>query len=303
MLPLISVILPVYNAEKYLRESIDSILNQTYTNFQLIIINDGSTDDSENIILSYDDSRISYIKKKNSGISETLVQGIQLSKGKYIARMDADDIAFPTRFLKQVSFLEKNKEYILVGSAVHYINDKGKFVGRSIPYMSDSSIKYNLRFGSVIAHPSVMFLKEAYLKTNGYNKEIKGMFEDYLLWLEMSKHGKFYNFHSPLISYRINNNSWYFKINQDELGAIMRKAFQLVSEDKYEGFIEVYKASCENLYQQGTNSLKNINSFTNIFKTTTKNNTILTNYLYYFICQIKAARSFIFKNLSAKKSI
>lgn len=300
MQPQISVILPVYNAEKYLRESIDSVLNQTYTNFELIIINDGSTDDSENIILSYDDSRINYIKKNNSGISETLVQGIQLSNGKYIARMDADDIAFSTRFLKQVTFLEKNKEYILVGSAVHYIDDSGKFVGRSIPYMSDSSIKYNLRFGSVIAHPSVMFLKEAYLKTHGYNKEIKGMFEDYLLWLEMSKQGKFYNFHSPLIAYRINNNSWYFKINQEELGVLMRKAFQLVSQNKYEEFIEAYKASFAKLYQPGTNSLNNINSFTNVFKNSTKNNTILTNYLYYFICQIKSARSLIFKNLRDK---
>lgn len=300
MPPLISVILPVYNGAKFLVEAINSILEQTFTDFEFIIINDGSTDDSENIILSYNDSRINYIKKNNTGISDTLVQGIQISKGKYIARMDADDIAFPTRFLKQVTFLEKNKEYILVASAVHYIDDGGKFVGRSIPYMSDSLIKYNLRFGSVIAHPSVMFLKEAYLKTHGYNKEIKGMFEDYLLWLEMSKYGKFYNFHSPLIAYRINNSSWYFKINQDELGAIMRKAYQLINENKYEDFMEVYKASIENLYRPGINSINTINSFTNIFKNCTKNNTVLTNHLYYFICQIKSVRSLIFQNLRAK---
>ncbi len=105
IVPLISVILPVYNSEAYIRESIDSILNQSYSNFEFLILNDGSSDNSEEIILSYKDPRIKYHKHPNCGLAGTLNKGLELSKGELIARQDQDDISLPQRFEKQVNFL------------------------------------------------------------------------------------------------------------------------------------------------------------------------------------------------------
>ena len=108
--PLISVILPVYNGSLYLKESIDSILNQTYTNFELIIINDGSKDNSEEVIKSYNDDRIKYLSQENRGLAATLNIGIKLTNGIYIARMDQDDISLPERFKKQIFLSLPNYE-------------------------------------------------------------------------------------------------------------------------------------------------------------------------------------------------
>jgi len=115
--PAVSVVMPVYNGEKYLRESIDSILNQTYTDYEFIIVNDGSNDKTEEIILSYNDNRIRYIKnEKNLQIVKSLNRGIELAKGRYIARMDADDISLPRRFEKQITFMENNLEIGVCGT-------------------------------------------------------------------------------------------------------------------------------------------------------------------------------------------
>ncbi|HGF9542707.1 TPA: glycosyltransferase family 2 protein, partial [Acinetobacter baumannii] len=127
---LVSVVLPAYNAELYLKEAIDSVLSQTFTDFELIILNDGSIDRTEEIILSYNDSRIVYVKnEKNLGLIGTLNKGINLAKGKYIARMDADDICLPERFKKQVDFLEKNNEIDLIGTNAIKINNNGDRIG------------------------------------------------------------------------------------------------------------------------------------------------------------------------------
>src|SRR5690606_5902322 len=153
-----SVILPAYNAELYLREAIDSVLTQTFNDFELIVLNDGSIDQTENIILSYDDSRIIYVKnEQNLGLIGTLNKGMALAKGKYIARMDADDICFPERFEKQVAFLENNKEYIICGtSAYRFHNDILDRKAFNVP-LSDESIRVRLLFNSGFIHPSVMF--------------------------------------------------------------------------------------------------------------------------------------------------
>ena len=112
-IPLVSVILPVYNAELYIRESIQSILDQSFFEYELIILNDASTDNSENIILEFQDERIVYIKNdRNLKLIETLNKGLKIAKGKYIARIDADDICFSDRFQKQISFLNNNESTV-----------------------------------------------------------------------------------------------------------------------------------------------------------------------------------------------
>ena len=112
----ISVLMPVYNTkEEFLRTAIESILNQTYSNFEFIIINDGSTNNAEDVILSYKDERIVYLKQENKGIVSALNNGWDKASGEYIARMDSDDISLSERFEKQIEFLENNSEYSLVG--------------------------------------------------------------------------------------------------------------------------------------------------------------------------------------------
>ena len=122
MNPTISIILPAYNAEKYLAPAIESILQQSFKDFEFIILNDGSTDNTEKIILSYTDSRIKYIKnEKNLKLIKTLNKGIELAKGKYIARMDADDIALPTMLEECYTFFETHPEYSIVAPSVRKI--------------------------------------------------------------------------------------------------------------------------------------------------------------------------------------
>jgi len=212
--PLISVILPVYNGEKYLKEAVESILDQTYGNLEFIIMNDGSTDASESIILGFRDSRIIYMRQENTGIGGALRNACTLAKGTYIARMDADDISFPERFEVQAEYLENNPATVLVSSAVMYINESGEVTGRSFPYTSDSAIKKKLRSFNPICHPGVMIKADAYKRSIGY-LNIQP-FEDHILWLSLSGIGKLHNFRFPLLKYRILNDSVSRSISDDQ---------------------------------------------------------------------------------------
>lgn len=226
--PLISVVMPVFNGEIYLREAIESILNQSYSNFEFIIINDGSTDTTESIVSSYEDERIIYITQENSGVGASLRKGCELAKGKFIARMDADDISLLNRFAVQLKFLQNNPETILVSSAVKYINNQGLETGRSFPYTTNKAIIKKLRFGSPICHPAVMMKREIYLKTGGY-KNVQP-FEDLLLWLAFSKHGKLYNLSTPLLKYRVIDTSVSHSIPIDEKTKLLQFLWKNMNE-------------------------------------------------------------------------
>lgn len=195
---LVSVVLPAYNAELYLKEAMDSILQQTFTDFELIILNDGSTDSTEDIILSYEDSRIVYVKnQENLGLIGTLNKGISLAKGKYIARMDADDIALPERLNKQISFLEANTQYGVVGAFAQIIDSKDIY---KVP-VTNEAIKAFLYIDSPFIHPSVVIRKDL-LSSNMYDHQYHRI-EDYELWVRLSAQTKFYNIPEILLKYRI----------------------------------------------------------------------------------------------------
>ena len=203
--PLVSVVMPVYNGERYLREAIDSILNQTYTNFEFIIINDGSTDKSEQIVLSYTDSRIRYlVNEKNSGICITLNKGLDAAQGKFIARMDCDDISMPDRVQKQVDFLEKNTDVGIVGSDVIVFGEG--LEEQYFDFVHDKDgCKAGLIFNTCFAHPSVMFRRDILIENNlHYNDEFRGI-EDYELWWRMSQFTELINIPEPLLRYRKHN--------------------------------------------------------------------------------------------------
>lgn len=171
-MPQVSVILPVYNGEKFLREAIDSILAQTFTDFELLIMNDGSTDGSEAIIDLYTDKRIVPIKNDgNKGLIFTLNRAIDLAKGEYIARMDADDVALPERLGKQVNQLQSFKETGVLATTIQFINEQGTETGfwpLDQKTITHTQIAHAMTRECCIAHPSVMIRKEL-LSIHRYN--------------------------------------------------------------------------------------------------------------------------------------
>lgn len=210
--PFISVLMPVYNGEKYLREAIDSILNQTYTNFEFIIINDGSTDTTEEIILSYEDERILYIKnEENLRLIRTLNKGLDLAKGKYIARMDADDISLPSRLEKQVKFMEKNPEVGLCGTFLKTIGNREDTVSF---HTDDNNIRFRLLFSTYLRHPSVMIKSEIIKKYDlKYNSDYLHV-EDHKMWIDISKHTQLAIIPNFLLKYRVHDENISVKFQQ-----------------------------------------------------------------------------------------
>jgi glycosyltransferase involved in cell wall biosynthesis len=201
--PMVSVVMPVYNAEKYLAEVITSVLNQTFTNFEFIIINDGSNDKSEAIINSYTDTRISYHKfDQQQGIVAALNYGLQLAKGDFVARMDADDVCFENRFEVQVNYLLSNPDVGVLGTQYKGINGKS----RSMPIIHDEIVWYLLN-ASPFVHPSVMFRAD-FLRSNRimYDKQFE-FAEDLNLWVEHINSTKYANTHNTLIKYRYHNGT------------------------------------------------------------------------------------------------
>ena len=164
-LPLVSVLLPVYNGGMFLKDSIESILNQTYENIEIIVINDNSEDNSEEVIQSFKETNIKYHRnKENLGLIETLNLGVSLSSGKYIVRIDQDDIALPERIEKQVFYLENNPGCIVCGSYIQLIK-KNVLTNEIVKYYTNNDdIKFSLLFYSPFAHPAVAIKSSTLLK-------------------------------------------------------------------------------------------------------------------------------------------
>ena len=202
--PAITVLMPVYNGAKYLNESIDSILNQTFSDFEVFIIDDASTDDSVKIIKSYDDNRIRLVEnKKNLGQSETLNKGLRLAKGKYIARMDQDDISMPERLKKQMEFMDECPNIGVCGSWIQHF---GKYDYLTPLELDDDSIKIKLLTNQNLAHPSVMIRKSTLVKYQLNYDPTFTVAMDYDLWVRMFEYCSFANLPDPLLKYRMHNN-------------------------------------------------------------------------------------------------
>lgn len=206
--PLVTIVLPCYNAEKYLRECITSVLVQTFTKFELLIVNDGSTDGTFDIIRQFSDKRIISIhNERNEGITNSLNKGIQLARGKYIARIDADDLMHEERLQKQVAFLEnnKNKDIVMVGSHHYVIDELGKQIGLKQYPITCNEIKVLAHFQNPFSHPSVMFRSIIFKKiryTNRYRHA-----EDYNLWFRILKGHHVANIPEMLTHYRIHKSN------------------------------------------------------------------------------------------------
>lgn len=207
--PTVSVIMPVYNAEKYLEEAVESILVQTLTEFEFIIINDGSSDKSSEIIDSYKkrDKRIIVIERENKGLIASLNEGIALANGRYIARMDADDISLSNRFKRQVELLESG--YDICGCCYNIINENGKLLDTTVTPTSPEGFLITLSQSVPFAHGSVMFSAEFLHKHQlYYEKNHYSAAEDYLLWTKFyDLKAKMNNVEEVLFEYRELKNS------------------------------------------------------------------------------------------------
>jgi len=207
-MPLVSVILPLYNAENWIGEAVKSIICQTFEDFELIIINDGSTDGSLAAVEKIKDKRMVIVDQENCGLAAALNVGLKISKGQLVARMDADDTALPDRLLLQVNSFKQNEDLVLLGTGVNYVDESGKYICRSYPLMGDGPIKkFLLKKGNVMAHPTVMFRRNAVLEVGGYSEIIGQYFEDHYLWCSIMGKGKFENIAKPLLNYRMTESS------------------------------------------------------------------------------------------------
>ena len=200
--PKVTVLMPVYNAEKYVGEAIESILNQTFRNFEFLIINDGSTDNSLGIIKSYKDLRIRLVNnEKNLGLSHTLNKGIELSEGEYIARMDADDISLPKRLEKQIEFMDAHPEVGICGAWMEVFDGKKTYGIATYP-TTHENIKIRLFWSSAFSHPTVCLRKKVLLSNNlRYNAAFTPS-EDYHLWHQMVEMTECNNLPSVFLRYR-----------------------------------------------------------------------------------------------------
>lgn len=211
----ISIVMSVYNGEVYLKEAIDSILSQTFTDFEFIIINDGSSDKSCDIIESYKDTRIKLYNKTNTGLPSSLNFGISKANSNLIARMDADDIAYSTRLEKQFNYLKENEDCVLLGTNARIIDQNGLFVYNENIDTDWEIIKQKFPKSSFI-HPSVMFRKEIFDKVSGYPIFMKRA-QDAVLFYRMKDFGKMSNLSETLLGYRITPTSLSARNKEDKI--------------------------------------------------------------------------------------
>lgn len=202
---LVSVVMGVYNAEPYLREAVDSVLAQSLPDFEFVIVNDGSTDRSREILESYRDERIVLVHQENMGLTKSLNKGIALAKGKYIARQDADDRSYPERLATQSAFLASHPEIALVGSAVEVLSNGGKSLAIFRHPCESAEIKEALKKFSCFWHGSVMFKRDSFLALGGYDENFATA-QDYDLWLRFNERYQLANLREPLYAYRFATN-------------------------------------------------------------------------------------------------
>lgn len=205
--PSISVLMPAYNAEKYIGEAIYSILNQTFTDFELIIVNDGSVDSTIAVVKTFDDPRIILLNELHQGIAASLNKGIHVAKADYIARFDADDICMPERLQKQYDFLFTNAHYSIIGCAADYIDMNDEYVFCYCPpAITNDEIRKIVLTQCPFIHSGVLFKKNIIINAGGYDLNAH-TFEDHLLWSNVLKKHQGYNLTDKLIKVRLNPQS------------------------------------------------------------------------------------------------
>lgn len=245
--PLVSVIMPAYNVETYISAAIESILNQSYKNFEFIIIDDYSNDKTFDVIKSFKskDQRIILVRnKENIGVTKSLNKALKLAKGKYITRMDADDWSFPERFKLQVELMEDHPDVVVSGSYIEVCDSKLKTTYIRKYHLDDQSIRKHLFRYSPFAHPATIW-KAAVLKKEGYDERIN-VCQDYELYFRIGKIGKFMNLDKILLKLRMHERSISTTLSDIQskntvlirLNAVLILGYNMSSFDKLYNFLQ-----------------------------------------------------------------
>ncbi|MFZ3020487.1 MAG: glycosyltransferase [Minisyncoccia bacterium] len=279
--PQISIVMPAYNAESFIEQAIKSILEQSFSDFEFIIINDGSTDDTENIIKSFKDERIVFINNDgNKGLSYSFNVGIKQASGKYIARMDADDISVKNRLQTQFNFLEKHPRIGVIGSVMISINENGKKLSLLKREREHINIKWSSLFSTPMFHPTIMARADI-MKNNPYDEKLTNS-EDYDLWsrLLFNTDTHFENLDKPLLLYRTFPKSFTQTLNLDKRALSAHNTIKNIKR-----FINLTREE-ENL----------------IIKLKQERSLNIKNLIQIFLIYLKAATTFILKeHLGIKK--
>ncbi|GAA3994112.1 glycosyltransferase family 2 protein [Mucilaginibacter dorajii] len=206
-IPQITVLMPAYNAGKYIGDAIRSVLNQTFTDFELLIVNDGSTDNTVEVIRSFNDPRIVLIYQDNKGVATALNKGLKYARAPHIARFDADDICHTERLELQYGFMLANPEFSIIGSAADYIDMDGHFLFTHKPPAFDNDEIQLLKYSVCpFIHSSVFYKRDLIIRKGGYNEQAY-TYEDHFLWVNILKDQKACNLSLPLIKVRLNPES------------------------------------------------------------------------------------------------
>ena len=201
--PIMSVVMSIFNGQAFLPEAVGSILNQTFREFEFVIIDDGSTDGTAGALSSYArrDGRIRVVRHENKGRAESLNVGIELARGKYIARMDADDISPPERLRMQIDFMERRPDVGLLGGAIELISSKGTVIDTRRPPLEDSEIRSSmLRYNPY--HPAVVMRREITLAAGGYRRALLDA-DDYDMYLRIGERSQLANLDQVVLQYRL----------------------------------------------------------------------------------------------------
>jgi glycosyltransferase involved in cell wall biosynthesis len=233
---LVSVIMPVYNSEKYLKAAIESVLSQSYENIELIVVDNASVDSTREIVLSYTDSRIRLVKNEiNSGIVYSRNKGIELATGSFVATLDSDDIAMPDRLARQVDFLERHPEYGMCGTFYNLIDGQDKFLRKVVYPTGSRDIKTHLTLGNCFGNSTIM-IRSHIAKELRYRKEFE-IIEDYDLWYRISRMSEVANLPFFGTAYRMHgNNLSVEKVN--EMLMLVKKMNGRILTDLHIGFSE-----------------------------------------------------------------
>ncbi len=232
----------VFNGERYLQESVESILNQTYRDFEFIIIDDGSADRTPEILKDWakKDLRIKIItNEKNIGLTKSLNKAIKIAQGEYIARQDADDISLPQRLEKQIEFLENHPEIKILGTFGYSITQKPKILGKEIVPVSSQAIKKTLIKRNPFIHTSVMIKREIIDRVGGYDEKFRTV-QDYELWFRILRIAEGENLPLFLVKKRYRPEMISLKKNKDQLRYMLFLQKEAIRRGDYSKFSYIY---------------------------------------------------------------
>lgn len=237
--PKVSVLMSVYNSMLYLEQSVQSILDQTFRDFEFIIINDGSTDGTQKILETFADPRIQIVTQPNTGLTKALNRGLKLCRGEFMARMDADDISMPERLERQLVFLNKHPEVGMVGTAHIEIDAKGEVLLKKPCLLEDNQLRKILIKYNPFCHTSVMIRRSILQKIGPYDESFSYA-QDYELWFRVARHHKLANLPQFLIKRRIYHENISFTFESHQLECAIRARIKEIQSKRYPFYFYLY---------------------------------------------------------------